>query len=75
MRQQKYIIEKQLGNIPPKSIYMFLEDINDMQELEFWESRLEKLQQDHTIAYRSLDDGTIVYSIFVRTKGKDSRFK
>lgn len=72
----KYIVEKTFGDpVTLSSFNLFIEDIEDMQELEYWEDRLEKLGQSFTIAYKTLKSGKILYSIFCNTSKKGSIFK
>lgn len=68
-----YIIEKGSG-IPLGPHTLLLKDEFDMSNVEFWEERLEKLNQPYVVAYREIA-GKICYSIFTDLKSKNSVFK
>ena len=69
----RFVVEKGEG-IPLTKANALLKDIIDMQELEFWEDRLEFLNQDYVVAFRKFK-GKIRYSIFCRLGHKNSAFK
>ena len=69
-----YCIEKTTGKVKLNSFTLFIEDSDDMEEVEYWEDRLDKLEQSYVLAYRMVD-GKAVYSFFVNTKSKGSNFK
>lgn len=71
----KYIIEKTFGEVKLTKFNLFIEDTEDMEEIEYWEDRLELLNQDYTVAYRYSDKGRVLYSIFCNTSKKGSIFK
>ena len=69
-----YVIEKKTGKVSMNSFTLFVKNIDDMEELEFWENRLDYLKQPYIIAYRKIK-GRIFYSIFTNTRKKGSAFK
>lgn len=72
----KYTVERTFGKpINLTAFNLFIEDIDDMQELEYWEERLEKMEQDFTVAYKTIKSGKVLYSIFCNTSKKGSIFK
>lgn len=69
------VIEKKVGDIKINSFNLFVENILDMELLEYYEDRLERLEEPYAITYRSRGDGKIVYSIYCNTRKKGSKFK
>ncbi len=69
----EYTIERQVGNtIKMTKHNLFLEEVDDMLTIEYWEDRLEKLQQEFIIAYKTSENGKILYTIFCNTNRKGS---
>ena len=69
-----YHIEKATGNVKMNSFTMFLQDLDDMGEVEYWEDRLDDLGHPYVLAYREVK-GKILYTFFVNTRKKGSKFK
>lgn len=53
---------------------ILIKDEIDMDNVEYWENRLEELDQPYVIAYRKRQ-GQILYTIFTRMRGKGSPFR
>ncbi len=70
-----YTIEKMKGNVKLTEFTLFIEDIEDMDFLEFWEERLNNLKEEYAVAYKTTKLGKIVYSIFCNTAKRGSSFK
>ena len=64
----KYVIEKQKGKVTLHERNCIVQDITDMEELDFWEERLEWFKQPYIIAYRKLE-GKVLYSVFTKKRG------
>lgn len=70
----KYTIEKGAEHrIPINRDTIFIKDLDDMETLEYWEERLEFLEQPYMVAFRK-KKGRILYSIFTRSRGKNGNF-
>lgn len=67
MTTKDYILEYKLGAIDLSPSKLLIEDVEDMEELEYWEDRLQTLEEPFAVAYRKLD-GKIKYSIFSNFK-------
>ena len=71
----KYVIEKgDAKAIPLEKSNLFMNEITDMEDLEYWESRLDRLGQPYVVAFKK-SKGKIVYAIFTNTTSKESKFK
>ena len=60
-------IEKKIGSVKAARYNLLVDALEDMQELEDWEMRLEKLKVPYTVAYRNLKNKTYYY-IFCDTR-------
>lgn len=69
-----YTIEKATGDVKLNNFTVFIKDTDDMQAVEFWEERLEKLGQPYAIAFRERE-GRVYYSLFTNTKKAGSPFR
>lgn len=71
-----YIIETNSGTEPVALTKdnMLIKDEFDMDNIEFWEERLQALKQSYVLAYRKRK-GKIAYTIFTKMRGKGSAFK
>ena len=69
-----YTIEKKTGDVSLTQFNLFVHDIDDMEELEYWEDRLDYLKQAYTVAFRKIK-GKILYSIFTNTRKRGSIYK
>lgn len=67
-------VEKKVGRVNLSPINLFMTNV-DMESLEYWEDRLEKLNEPHAIVYQENSQGKIVYSIYCNIKRKGSCFK
>jgi len=69
-----YKVEYSVGNVNMVPSNILVKDIDDMEELEFWEERLRYLKQDFTVTYRKMK-GKILYSIFTTMRLKETLFR
>lgn len=69
-----FILEKGDSNIPLTKAYMLMEPTTDMESVEFWESRLEHLNQSYSVAYKTVK-GINYYSVFTKRGTSGSKFK
>lgn len=67
-------IEKIQGKIKLNKENLFMSGIKDMAELEFWEERLERLQEPHAITFY-LKKGKTEYNLYCNTKRKGGGFR
>ncbi len=67
-------IEKVKGNIKFNQYTLFLSDVQDMNELEYWEERLEKLEEPYAIMFY-LKKGRIRYNLYCNVHRKDGAFR
>ena len=71
----KVKIERKTGDVAMVQKNLLIKDTDDMEELEYWEDRLENvLKQPFVVAFRE-KDGKIKYSIFTDLRKKGSVFK
>ncbi len=68
------IVEKNPEKIELKDCNLLVEDIDDMQQLEDWEERLNDAGQAYATAFRTVKK-KIVYSIYTRVRQKGSMFR
>jgi len=71
---KEYTVEYVRGNVKIIKKNIFLENVTDMVDLEFWEYRLEQVNQDFVVAFKKLNN-KIVYTIFCNSRSKGSKFK
>jgi len=71
----KYTIEKKTGDVSLNRFNLFVSNITDMEALEYWEKRLDKLKQPYVVVFNKNTAGKIVYSIFSNTRKRGSQFK
>lgn len=69
----KLTIEKGSG-VAMTTHNLLIKDEMDMEFVEFWEERLERLEQPYIIGFREID-GKIAYSIYTNLKSKESKFR
>lgn len=67
-------IEKLVGNIKLTQYNLFLSNVEDMDELEYWEDRLDKFKEPYAITY-CLKDGKISYNLYCNINRTGSAFK
>lgn len=68
-----FTIEKGSG-VALTAANCLVKDILDMNEIEFWEDRLDKLEQPYVTAFRTRK-GYVYYSIFCKQGSKNSAFR
>ena len=69
-------VEKKVGRIAISKNNLLIKDTVNMEEIEYWEDRLEKeLKQPFAITFRKNDKGKFVYSVYTNLRGKRSVFK
>ena len=62
---QKMTVERLEGNVSISEKNLLIKDTYNMEEVEYWENRLENiLKQPFAITFRKNDEGKIVYSIY-----------
>lgn len=69
-----YQLDKQIGNVKIAPYNLFVDNLN-VQEVEDWEYRLERLGEPYTVAFKTNRHGQIVYGIFVVSGKKNGAFK
>jgi len=69
-----YCIEKVTGEVKINTFNHFIKDTMDMEDVEYWEDRLDFLGQPYLLVFRYVD-GQALYSFFVNSKHKESKFK
>lgn len=67
-------IEKLKGKIKICKDNLFMSDIADMEELDFWEERLERLEEEFAITFY-LKKGKVKYNLYCNTKRKGGSFR
>jgi hypothetical protein len=70
-----YCVEKVVGKVSITKSHLFVRDIFDMQELEFWERRLDQLKENYAICYRKSKANNLIYSIFLNYKKSKNFYK
>ena len=68
------IVEKNPAKIKLNDSNLLVADIEDMQQLEDWEERLDKAGQIYATAFRMVAE-RVVYSIFTKVRKKGSIFR
>jgi hypothetical protein len=71
---KEYQLEKRIGKVKITPYNLFVDSI-DIQDVEYWEERFEKMGEPYTIAFKKDRHGQIVYSIFVASGRKNGVFK
>lgn len=74
MKNRKYQIEKIKGKVPFNWVTLFLDRTTDMQSVEYWEDRLEEMEQHYAVVYEQIGE-TVYYSIFVNARKGRKAFK
>lgn len=74
MRLASYKIEYQTGKVRMIQSNLLIQDVKDMEMIEFWEERLKRLNQPFMVVYRE-DAGSVLYSIFTDLRKKGSAFR
>lgn len=67
-------VEYKTGKVPLKKENLLVQDISDMEVIEFWEDRLTRMKQDFAVTFREVK-GAILYSIYTNLKRKGSPFR
>jgi hypothetical protein len=67
-------IEKIRGDIRICKDNLFLGSVTDMDELDFWEERLERLEEPHAITFY-LKKGKVEYNLYCNSKRKGGSFR
>jgi hypothetical protein len=70
----KRTVEKMKGIVAIVPMNLFLEDIEDMEFLEYWEDRLDILGEAYAITFKR-KKGKIIYDIFVNSKRPGNVFQ
>jgi len=69
-------IERKEGEVILSKKNLLIKDTENMEEVEYWEDRLERiLKQPFAVTFKKNDKGKIVYSIYTNLRGKRSAFK
>lgn len=74
MKLSSYKVEYQVGKVRMIQSNILIQDVADMETVEFWEERLKKLKQPFMVVYREVD-GAVLYSIFTDLRKKGSAFR
>jgi hypothetical protein len=74
VRLANYKIEYQTGKVQMIQSNILVQDVKDMQMIEFWEERLRRLNQPFMVVYRKVG-GSVFYSIFTDLRKKGSAFR
>lgn len=74
MKVSDYKVEYKTGKVRMIQSNLLIKDVRDMQTIEFWESRLKKLNQPFMVVYRDYG-GVVLYSIFTDLRKKGSAFR
>jgi hypothetical protein len=76
MLMDSFVIEKDNSDgkvkLSPNNVLVGL--TSDMQEIEFWEDRLDRFKQPYITAYTKAY-GRVLYCIFTNVRSKGSAFK
>lgn len=67
-------IEYSTGEVALQTANLLIKDVVDMETIEYWEERLQRLNQAYVVAYRKFE-GKIAYSIFTNLRQKGSAFR
>jgi hypothetical protein len=74
MKFSKLEVERKVGKVAMTEANLLVSDITNMEAVEYWEDRLEAMQQAFVIAFRK-QDGQVLYSIFADLRKKGSPFR
>ena len=74
MRLASYKIEYQTGKARMIQSNLLIQDVKDMEMVEFWEERLKSLNQPYVVVYRKVGKA-VLYSIFTDLRKKGSVFR
>ena len=74
MRLASYKIEYQTGKVRMIQSNLLIQDVKDMEMVEFWEERLKSLNQPYVVVYRKVGKA-VLYSIFTDLRKKGSVFR
>lgn len=67
MGKPKFFIRKKKGEVKISLYNTLLRDVDELSEIEFWEARLEKLNEDFLVVYR-LKKRKKLYTIYCNTR-------
>lgn len=71
---KNFIIEYSTGEVALVPSNILIKDVEDMEDLEFWEDRLKKMNQPYTVVYKKVKD-KFLYAIFTDLRNKESVFR
>lgn len=74
MKLAQYQIEYQTGKVRMIASNLLIQDVKDMETVEYWEERLKSLKQPFMVVYREVE-GSMLYSIFTDLRKKGSAFR
>lgn len=74
MRLSRLKVEYKIGNVELIENNILVQDVTDMEAIEYWENRLTNMKQDFTIVYRE-ESGKVLYSVFADLRRKGSPFR
>ena len=67
-------IEKMVGKVRISKDSLLINNITDMQDLEFWEDRLDFLKESYAITYRK-SRNKIVYSVYCAANKREGSLR
>ena len=74
MKLSQYKVEYQTGRVHMIASNILVQDVVDMETVEYWEDRLKDLHQPFVVVYREVG-GKFLYSIFTDLRKKGSAFR
>jgi hypothetical protein len=70
----KEVVEYKIGRVKIVKSNLLVNEVTDMEVLEFWENRLAKLNQPYAVTFKKYK-GMILYSIYTEMRKKGSPFR
>lgn len=71
----RYTMEYQTGRVNLVESNLLVQDLSDMETLEYWEERLNSLKQPFAVMYQKTPEGKIVYAIYTEMGRKGNAFR
>lgn len=71
----KYKLEYKVGSVSLIESNLLVNELSDMETLEYWENRLTFLKQNFAVLYRTTLEGKIVYAIYTEMSKKSNVFR
>lgn len=67
-------IEKMVGKVKISKETLLVHNVTDMDDLEFWEDRLDKLKESYAVTYRIVKS-KIVYNVYCSANKREGSLR